>query len=322
MQANKNYILLGTALVMLLLFFSTAVNAQKNLAIAKLDSVKLKIGDQTFLTLSIEVPAGSKVKFPDIADTINSHIEVISQTKTDTNFTADRQRFALSKKLLITSFDSGFFAIAPFTFIVNEDTLNPVLSEALLIQIQTVAVDTTQAIRDIKGPKDAPWNIREIIPYVIGGAVALFVALLVIYILRKRKVKPVIKVEKKVEIPPHIIALQQLQQLKEEKLWQEGKFKVYQIRLTEILRNYIEARFYIKALEQTTDETMRSFRSIKLPDELRYKLHQLLSLSDMVKFAKEQPLPSENEQSMEDAINFVTTTANTYAEQEEKEAKV
>lgn len=57
-------------------------------------------------------------------------------------------------------------------------------------------------------------------------------------------------------------------------------------------------------MEQTTDETMRSMRRIHIEDGLRLKLRQLLSLSDMVKFAKEQPLPSENEQSMEDAILF------------------
>lgn len=302
-----------------MLFSITSVLAQKNLATAKLDSVKIKIGDQTFLQLAIETPVGSKVKFPELSDTINAHLEIVSQSKIDTTYSADKQRALYSKKLLITSFDSGYFAIAPFSFTVDEDTANPVFTEPLLIQIQTVSVDTTKAIRDIKGPKDAPWNIREIIPYLIGGGIALLVALIVIFYLRKRKVKPEIIVEKKPDTPPHIIALQQLQQLQDEKLWQEGKYKLYQVRLSDIVRSYIENRFHINALEQTTDETMRSFRAVNLTEELRFNLKQLLMLSDMVKFAKEQPLPSENEKSMEDAIRFVNLTANNFADLEGKE---
>lgn len=321
MQCKVNhqlkYIFLAFVFV---LFCAVDAAAQKNFASAKLDSVKLKIGDQTFLTLSIETPAGSKIKFQQLADTINAHIEIVSQTKIDTSFSADKQRTTFSKRILLTSFDSGYFAIAPFSFIVNEDTANPVYTEPLLIQIQTVSVDTTQAIRDIKGPKDAPWNIKEIVPYLIGGAVALLLVAFLIYYFKKRKVKPAVVIEKKPEIPAHIIALQQLHNLQSEKLWQEGKYKMYQIRLSDIVRVYIEGRFHINAMEQTTDETMRSFRAVNLPEELRFKLKQVLVLSDMVKFAKEQPLPAENEKSMEDALAFVNATA-AFMEEERKETK-
>jgi hypothetical protein len=39
----------------------------------------------------------------------------------------------------------------------------------------------------------------------------------------------------------------------------------------------------------------------------------------LVKFAKEEPLASENEKSMQDAIDFIMATANNYAEQEREE---
>ncbi|MBK9479757.1 MAG: hypothetical protein IPN99_13125 [Bacteroidetes bacterium] len=316
--SNISSFLLGFFLSMFLFY---EASAQKNIASATLDSVKLKIGDQTNLVLSIETPVQSKVEFPSINDTINAHIEVVAQSKIDTSLSSDKQRVRYTKKLVITSFDSGYFAIAPFIFTVDSDSTNPVYTEALLIQIQTVAVDTTKAIRDIKGPKEVPWNYRELIPYLIGGAVAILILLLLFYFLKKRKVKPQVVVEQKVLIPPHVIALEQLEQLKNEKLWQEGKYKIYQIRLSDIVRSYIENRFQIAAMEQTTDETMRSMRRIHIEDGLRFKLRQLLSLSDMVKFAKEQPLPSENEQSMEDAILFVKTTASTFTEIEGKEDK-
>jgi len=45
-----------------------------------------------------------------------------------------------------------------------------------------------------------------------------------------------------------------------------------------------------------------------LPAEARNKLKQLLTLADLVKFAKERPTPVENEQSIEDAIDFIKLT--------------
>jgi UDP-glucose 4-epimerase len=118
-----------------------------------------------------------------------------------------------------------------------------------------------------------------------------------------------LQVKPKIVVPPHIEALELLQQLRDEKLWQNGFEKEYHIRVSDIIRNYIERRFGLTALEQTTDEIMRHTRSIDLIDEnLRFKLKQILSLSDMVKFAKELPLPNENEQSMENAILFVNST--------------
>ena len=60
--------------------------------------------------------------------------------------------------------------------------------------------------------------------------------------------------------------------------------------------------------EKTTAEIFESLKSKDLKAEARNKLKQLLSLADLVKFAKERPAPTENEQSIEDAIDFVKLT--------------
>ncbi|MBL7893041.1 MAG: hypothetical protein JNL63_10450, partial [Bacteroidia bacterium] len=94
-----------------------------------------------------------------------------------------------------------------------------------------------------------------------------------------------------------------------EKLWQEGKVKQYHSRLTDILRLYIEARFKIPALEQTSDEIMSNFRSVLIDEESKKKIKQVFLVADLVKFAKEQPLPSENELSLTNAFDFVNGTS-------------
>lgn len=292
--------------------------AQQIKATAKLDTNSIRIGQQTKLQLSIQyrVDNGQQVKiyWPGITDTLRKEVEVVSQSKIDT-IIPDKNNpfeFVQTKTLYITSFDSGYWAIAPFKFIVNSDT-NGITTEPLLLQVGTVAVDTTLAIKDIKQPFDENYTWVDWIKdnmYVVYGALALIVLIIVLIYLIKylNKVPPPAPVIEKPQVPAHIIALEKLDKLKNEKLWQEGKLKLYHSALTDIIREYIENRFKIPAMEQTTDEIVHGFRNIAIDDDSKMRLKQLLFLSDMVKFAKEQPLPNENEMSMSNAYEFVNGT--------------
>ena len=102
-----------------------------------------------------------------------------------------------------------------------------------------------------------------------------------------------------------------------EKLWQEGKLKLYHSQLTDIIREYIENRFKIQAQELTTDEILFGFRNIAIDEESKYKLKQILLIADLVKFAKEVPLASENEMSMSNSYDFINGTKR---EEEPEEA--
>jgi hypothetical protein len=224
----------------------------------------------------------------------------------------DPNTFVQSRTLYITSFDSGYWAIPPFKFIINGDTTG-IYSDALLLSVSTVAVDTTQAIKDIKQPYAISYSWIDWIKdnKLLIGLVMLGILILCIviyFILKSLKNKPPQVVEEAVKIPPHVIALEKLEQLRAGKLWQEGKLKSYYISLTDIIREYIEHRFKIQALEQTTDEILTSFRSVAIDKESLDRLRQILVLADLVKFAKEHPLPNENELSMDNAFEFVNGT--------------
>jgi hypothetical protein len=303
------------------LIFSGATSeafAQQIKATAKLDTNSIRIGQQIKLQLSIQyrVDNGQQVKiyWPGITDTLRKEVEVVSQSKIDT-IIPDKNNpfeFVQTKTLYITSFDSGYWAITPFKFIVNSDT-NGVTTEPLLLQVGTVAVDTTLAIKDIKQPFDENYTWIDWIKdnmYVVYGALALVALIIIlIYVIKYlNKVPPPAPVVEKPKVPAHIIALEKLDKLKNEKLWQEGKLKLYHSALTDIIREYIENRFKIPAMEQTTDEIVHGFRNIAIDDDSKMKLKQILFLSDMVKFAKEQPLPNENEMSMSNAYEFVNGT--------------
>ena len=91
-------------------------------------------------------------------------------------------------------------------------------------------------------------------------------------------------------------------------MWQEGKIKLFHSQISEIIREYLEKRYGVNALENTTDEIMQSIRYHGISQDQTTKLNQILVLSDLVKFAKEQPLANENDMSLLNAIDFVKNT--------------
>lgn len=109
-------------------------------------------------------------------------------------------------------------------------------------------------------------------------------------------------------LPPHVIANERLMEIKTKQVWKTGRIKQYHSDISETVRGYIEGRFDVNALEYTTNEIMQSLRYKTIAPEVLEKLNQILVLADLVKFAKELPVPDENIKSIELAIEFVEQT--------------
>ena len=85
--------------------------------------------------------------------------------------------------------------------------------------------------------------------YWIGGAILLLIALLVLFLTRKRKSDSTASVA---QIPPHEKALQELRDIWSDQ--EELDDKIFVITVSDVLRRYIEAAFSIRAPERTTEE--------------------------------------------------------------------
>ena len=240
----------------LLLFFS-ALKSQQIRVNAVLDSSKIRIGEQTrldvYLTYDANAQTNLKVEWPSFEDTITGKVEIVSRTVIDSTIPDKNNPSIIQQhqQFIISAFDSGYFAIPPFAFIVNGDTVNPVLTEALFLEVNTVPTDSTDAtIKDIKPPFEEPFDWKWYLPMVYWGAAAiLLVALIVFIILKLTKKKPELMVERKPDVPPHILALEQLEKVKLEAIWKDGKTKEYYSAISDSVRLYIEGRFGIQALE-------------------------------------------------------------------------
>jgi hypothetical protein len=296
----------------LALFFLSfsLVNGQEVRLRTALEHDTIWLGDQLKLLMVVELPAGSKIDFPQISDSIQK-IEILQKSKIDTS-KLDGTKIQLKQTYLITCFDSGAHYIPPFYFkIINGERIDSLKSNDLSLFVKFPPVDLKRGPADIKKPFTAPITFKEIAPWLLGIILlAAFIFLVIYAISRRNKNKPLFQRPPKPKLPPHIIALQELDKLKTEELWQHEKVKDYYTRLTDIIRFYIEDRFMVAAMEQTTFEILNEFKGGKSPlDKKSYKeLKEILELADFVKFAKLTPLPDENHNMLSYAYQFVKET--------------
>ena len=302
----KNFIIVNF-LFLICIGIKTNASSSEGIVKALVDTNQIRIGEQFHLELNAIAYPNTEVLFPVLPDTFN-HFEIVNRGKIDTVPASNPLK--LRQQFTVTSFDSGFFVLPPFPFLVRNlknsvaDTLT---TEALLMGIRTISVDTTKEIKDIKPLMNVPYPWKEKLPYLLGGLL-LIAGLIYLAIRYSKRKKVVIIAPPKPKTPVHIRTIQKLKSIEEQKLWQNGFVKKYHIEVSDSIREYIEERFGIHAMEQTSDETLKLFGPRQISAGEKEKLQYILQLADMVKFAKVEPIALENEQTIAYAYDFVNST--------------
>lgn len=288
---------------------SSLLQAQPTTVSATMDSTILLVGEQTRLTFTVAQMRGRQVCAPVFSDTIVSGLEIVERLPLDTQL-ADDGLLLVSQSYVLTSFDSALYFIDAQPFVDGADTL---YSNPLSLKVVSIPVDTAQhAIADIK-PVYAPpfdWPLFWLIVLITLGVVALAVIGFFVYRYVKRHAAPSAEVAEPQDLrPAHEIALERLDVIKAEKLWQQNRAKEYHTQLTDVVRDYIARRFGICAVEQTSAEILAGIQPELSGQKTVYAdLKTLLTTSDLVKFAKYKPLVSEDEKSLALAYQFVEAT--------------
>ena len=141
----------------------------------------------------------------------------------------------------MTSFTPGTYYIPSFKFSNKSGTYT---TDSLMLQFTPVAVDTTKGIYDIKQPMAVSYSwldwLKDNWPLI---AIPLLVALLIagfIYYRLKRPKKDFVVKQVVADIPPHVYAINKLNELRDKKLWQQNQVKLYHSELSDTLREYLK----------------------------------------------------------------------------------
>ena len=275
---------------------------------AELDSMMMWIGQQTGLHLEVTCDAGQTVSFPDYRDTIVNGLEIIPPVVTDTQYVNDNQRMTITRNYTLTCFDSALIYIPYIPVTVDGQEY-----QSNRLALAFVSYDIPEEYENnIYGPKEnmkTPVKLYEakgLLIYWLLAAIAIIAA--VYLIVRYRDDKPIIrriKIEPKV--PAHIRAISEIEELRKSGGPHNEDAKAYYTQLTDILREYINDRFGFNATEMTSYEILERLEESRDKESLN-ELRDLLSTSDMVKFAKFKPMLNENDQNLVNALEFVNDT--------------
>lgn len=285
------------------------VYAQQTLIDVTIDSAAILIGEQTKLHLTVTADKDRPVQLLLPADTLMRGVEVLDISRPDSSL-IENDRLVIKQDLLITSFDSSLYLLPPLKVIDGPDTIS---SNQVALKVSTIPVnaDKPDEFNDIKAVWKPPFVWADYYPIIYGVLLGLFLLCVIIYIikrLRNRKSLLPFAEPEAPKLPPYEQAIKELDELKGQKLWQQGLNKEYYTSLTETLRRYIDERFGVNAMELTSTEILDLLRGVPEVKSVYDKLQQILQLADFVKFAKIHPLPNENDLSLVNAYLFVNVT--------------
>ena len=276
---------------------------------AQIDSIQMLVGEQVHVTLTATAKENAKIEFPQFQPTqfITPGVEVLGSQELESR-EQDNGFVARAMVYTLTSFDDTLYYIPPMTVKIDG---KPYQSKSLALKVLTIEVDTTN-VEQFFGPKDvqdnpflwSDWSLS----FWLSVLMLVLLALCYYLYLRLRDNKPILKTIRIVKrLLPHQKAMQEIEQIKADKMVTSENSKEYYTKLTDTLRKYIEERYGFNAMEMTSSEIISKLMAVQDESALS-ELRHLFLTADLVKFAKYSTLINENDMNLVNAIDFINQT--------------
>ena len=213
---------------------------------------------------------------------------------------------------IISTFFTGEFEIPPLTVsytTTKDSTIQTLTTEKIQIIVESVKPSEAGDIRDIKPPVEISrdwWQLGRWL--ILGGSIIILGVFALILYQRKKQGKGLFPQKEEPPWPPHEMAFLNLDHLRHSDLLAKGAIKEYYIEISEIIRRYIEGRYFVIAMEMTTFEVLEGLSDADLSEEEYQLFSEFFSQCDLVKFAKYIPSEKESEEIMNLAFEIVNRT--------------
>lgn len=285
---------------------------------AKVDSVDVMQGGLRKVEVEVVQPRSLHARWlSDPVDSARRVVELMPGVEVNYSSAIDttdlgNDRLQLNRTLLIQPWDSGEVVISGIAIVSGIDTFR---SAPFALKVYTPDVDTMTTVHDMMPEAVQARHFWDWLPDVIynywwiillgllaiaGGVVA--------YVLNRKGGLRNVFAEAPKPVPPYEKAIAELNNLRVRQLCEKGREKEYYTELTEILRQYLEGRFGINAMEMTSTQIVKALRSNPDTRMTADEMRSVLSIADFVKFAKVRPLPDDNIKAFNRAQTFVEET--------------
>ncbi|MEW6618071.1 MAG: BatD family protein [bacterium] len=299
------------------LFISSCVFAQEPEITVKVDKPIITIGDPIKYTLVIEKDNNVQITPPEIKP---GNFEILNYKELKPQKT--RNKILIQYEYIITTYQTGKFKIPAviIEYILPNKEKRKIHSQEIKIEVKSVLPQNAKDIKDIKPPVEIKADLTKWIWILIIIFLILLISVIGLIYWNKRK-KPPLEQEVEVIRPPHEIAYEQLNKIRTSNLLTQGLVKEYYIQISDVIRQYIERRYKINALELTTQELIEKMKINLIGQDYVNLVNNFLKECDLVKFAKYIPHKEEINTVIERAkgiIDFSVESADFTKELQEK----
>ncbi len=304
LKSGKFYIFLLVVLAAATAFCQGQVSIE-----SKVDRARIYIGDVIKYTVILTHDADVKLERPSPGKNLGQ-FEIREYSVQEPKKIGNQ--IVTQTDYFISTFDVGDYEIPSLQYfyrLAQDTTLRQLRTEVIKIQVVSLNPNEKGDIRDIKPPMTPPRDIARMIVMICSALILLALCGLGFwYWQRRKRGESILPVREKPKRPAHELALEALAELAQSDLLTTGQVKTYYSRVSEILRQYVEGRYFIDALEMTTMQLMTRMQADLIPQEHISALQGILQLSDLVKFAKFIPAEEMQRQAVPQAIAFVDRT--------------
>lgn len=324
-KIHFNDILNLKALLLLTILIATgSVSEAKAKFTVTADSSYIEMGRTTTLHLKVTNAGAVPGRIDIPVDSLPREIEFVKDSirtlTPEPGSAADRGCYVAD--YTIQSFDSGVYRLPALIYIDERDT---VFSNRITIKVDPVDVSEMEVRDPDEGVLSAGSEWFDFLPDFVTKNWLMIVFIIIILTagvcaflyFRKKRLQP--SEPKKIIIPPYELALRNLEVLKGEHLWETGQERSFYTRLTDILREYLQGRFGINAMEMTSSQIRNALKHNHDTVMSKSLVEQVLEIADYVKFAKMKPLREDNIRSYDAALQFVQDTKPVQTEENPSE---
>lgn len=292
-----------------LLFCVPALFAQAPSVKTSVNKKDILIGERINLHVETSMPDNTyRLNWFSIPDSLGNFVTV-TKNKIDSGYANGNWKF--SQDILLTSFDSGRQVIPPLS--LNASTLEGdssfnLYTDSIPINVTYSPTDSIMPFHDIKNiievKKEWPWWA-----WAFAGLGLILLVIWILFLLKFFKKKKDTSVFES-KLSPYDEAMESLSDLEKENLIGNNKIKEYHVRLTEIFKRYLSRKTNSYQMYLTTEELLIKLNNLSLPKDQVTEFANTLRMGNAVKFAQYIPPAFENEKSLLQTKEIITSINN------------
>lgn len=288
------------------MFAYACIDEKQNTSIAlsvEIDTLQTTIGYPISYRLNVSHPDTNLIDFPNLRFKDNLQLQ-------SSSFSPNRNNFEANLELVF--WDTGYIVIPEIEInILNLDSvkLSSVNSDSIIVEVVSVKEKNmnlspgSDGILPIKGPVKV--QTYEDLYLALKIITLAIIAYGIISLWKKRSKKEFEEVGRSNYRMPFNIALMKLEKLKQFDFSNEISKKDFFVKISLILREYIENSFFIRTLEMTTEDIDANHDLFPFDSDLVTELTRILQRADMVKYAREEKDREQCMKYLKRSISFV-----------------